>query len=229
MRKNFLVEVSTKQSNVTGSENLLRFKDKFNQENLVLVDCGMLQENNINTFSKENVDFNFDLQGLRAVFITHGHNDHVGKLPILVKEGYCGKIYMSKETALFLENVLLDNIKIHREEAKKQNKKPLYDEADIEKVISLIEPVEYKKEYKIALKGVNVEFAFYRNNHILGASSIWLRVCKKFEKISFFFSGDYNKSNELFKKEVHTPKRAIKEKKYKYSAGKHLWSYEKKP
>ena len=212
MRKNFLVEVSTKQSNVTGSENLLRFKDKFNQENLVLVDCGMLQENNINTFSKENVDFNFDLQGLRAVFITHGHNDHVGKLPILVKEGYCGKIYMSKETALFLENVLLDNIKIHREEAKKQNKKPLYDEADIEKVISLIEPVEYKKEYKIALKGVNVEFAFYRNNHILGASSIWLRVCKKFEKISFFFSGDYNKSNELFKKEVHTPKRAIKEK-----------------
>ena len=212
MKKNFWVELSTKQMNVTGSENLLRLRDKFEQENLLLVDCGMLQEVGVNTFSKENVDFNFDVKNIKGVFITHGHNDHVGKLPFLVKEGYCGKIYMSKETALFLENVLLDNLKIHREESKKQNRRPLYDEADIEKVLSLIEPVEYKKEYKMYLKGVNVEFAFCRNNHILGASSIWLRIGKKFEKISFFFSGDYNKSNELLQKDIHLPKKAIKDK-----------------
>ena len=212
MRKNFLVEVSTKQSNVTGSENLLRFKDKFDQENLILVDCGMLQEISINTFSKENVDFNFDVKNIKGVFITHAHNDHVGKIPILIKTGYNGKIYMSKETALFVENVLLDNLKIHREEAKKMNKKPLYDEDDIEKILSLIEPVEYKKSYKISCNGINLEFEYYRNNHILGASSIWLRIGKRFEKVSFFFSGDYNKSNELLTKEVHLPKKAIKDK-----------------
>lgn len=212
MKKNFLVEVSTKQSNVTGSENLLRFRDKYEQENLLLIDCGMLQETNISTFSKENVDFNFDLQGLRAVLITHAHNDHVGKLPLLIKVGYNGKIYMSKETSLFLENVLLDNLKIHREEAKKLNKKPLYDEEIIEKVISLVETVEYKKSYKINCDGINIEFEYYRNNHILGASSIWLRIGKRFEKISFFFSGDYNKSNELLKKEVNAPKKAMKDK-----------------
>ena len=212
MKKNFLVEVSTKQSNVTGSENLLRFRDKYEQENLLLIDCGMLQELNINTFSKENVDFNFDVKKLRGVLITHAHNDHVGKLPCLIKQGYEGKIYMSKETALFIENVLLDNLKIHREEAKKLNKKPLYDEEIIEKVISSVETVEYKKSYKISCNGINIEFEYYRNNHILGASSIWLRIGKRFKKISFFFSGDYNKSNELLKKEVHLPKKAIKDK-----------------
>lgn len=213
MKKKFLVElVANKQMNVTGSENLLRFKDKFDQENVVLVDCGMLQEVGVNTFSKENVDFNFYVECLRAVFITHAHNDHVGKLPCLIKAGYQGKIYMSKETSLFIENVLLDNLKIHREEAKKLNKKPLYDEEIIEKVISLVETVEYKKSYKINCDGVNVEFAFYRNNHILGASTIWLSVCKRFEKINFVFSGDYNVSNELLKKDIHIPKRAIKEK-----------------
>ena len=213
MKKKFLVELlANKQMNVTGSENLLRFKDKFDQENVVLVDCGMLQEVGVNTFSKENVDFNFYVECLRAVFITHAHNDHVGKLPCLIKAGYQGKIYMSKETSLFIENVLLDNLKIHREEAKKLNKKPLYDEEIIEKVISLVETVEYKKSYKINCDGVNVEFAFYRNNHILGASTIWLRVCKRFEKINFVFSGDYNVSNELLKKDIHIPKRAIKEK-----------------
>ena len=212
MKKNFLVEITTKQNNVTGSENVLRFKDKFEQENLILIDCGMLQEVDINTFSKENVDFNFDIKKLKGVLITHAHNDHVGKLPLLIKAGYNSKIYMSKETSLFIENVLNDNLKIHREEAKKMNKKPLYDETNIEKVLSLIEPVEYKKSYKISCNGINIEFEYYTNNHILGASRIWLRLGKKFEKISFFFSGDYNKSNELLKKEVHLPKKAIKDK-----------------
>ena len=88
MKKKFLVElVANKQMNVTGSENLLRFKDKFDQENVVLVDCGMLQEVGVNTFSKENVDFNFDVKNIKGVFITHAHNDHVRKLPLLIKAG----------------------------------------------------------------------------------------------------------------------------------------------
>ena len=217
-RKNdFLVELSTKQMNVTGSENLLRFNDRDNKPNLVLIDCGMLQEVNVNTFSKENVDFNFDVKNVKAVFITHAHNDHVGKLPFLIRAGYEGKIYMSKETALFLENVLIDNLKIHREEAKKLNKKPLYDETDIEKVISLIEPVEYKQIYGISLEGIQVLYSFYRNNHIVGASTIWLKIIKENEKqlnekISFLFSGDYNTANQLLKKDIQVPKRAIYDK-----------------
>ena len=105
-RKNdFLVELTTKQREVTGSENLLRFNDRDNKQNLLLIDCGMLQEINVNTFSIENCIFDFNVKHLKGVFITHAHNDHVGKLPFLIKEGYEGKIYMSKETALFLENV----------------------------------------------------------------------------------------------------------------------------
>ena len=211
--KAFMVELTTKQVTVTGSENLLRFKDKFNQESLVLVDCGVIQENNVNTFSKENVDFNFKIQNLRAVFITHAHNDHIGKLPLIIKAGYDGKIYMSKATSLFIENVLLDNLKIHREEAKKLNKKPLYDEGEIQKVIDLLEPIEYKKSYKLNFDGVNVDFYFYRNNHILGASSIYVKIGYKFNQINYLFTGDYNVANELLNKKVDLPKRAIQARK----------------
>lgn len=212
-KKDFLVELTTKQMNVTGSENLLRFTGKFEQENLLLIDCGMLQELNINSFSKENTDFQFDIKNVRAVFITHTHNDHIGKLPLLIKAGYNGKIYMSKETSLFIENVLNDNLKIHREEAKKLNKKPLYDEDIIEEVISLVETIEYKKSYKINCDGVNVEFVYYRNNHILGSSTIYIKMGYKLNKIHYLFSGDYNLANELLNKKVHSPKKAIQARK----------------
>ena len=66
--------------------------------------------------------------------------------------------------------------------------------------------------YKISYNGVNVEFTLYRNNHILGASSIWLKIGRRFEKVSFFFSGDYNTSNELLQKDVHVPKKALNDK-----------------
>ena len=35
MKKKFVVELATKQMDVTGSENVLRFKDKFNEENVI--------------------------------------------------------------------------------------------------------------------------------------------------------------------------------------------------
>ena len=49
--KDFIVELTTKQITVTGSENILRFKDKHDEEICILVDCRMLQELNINSMS----------------------------------------------------------------------------------------------------------------------------------------------------------------------------------
>ncbi len=72
--------------NVTGSRHLLEANGA-----RILVDCGLYQERQ---FRDRNWDpFPISPKSINAVLLTHGHLDHCGLLPKLVKEGFNGKIY----------------------------------------------------------------------------------------------------------------------------------------
>ena len=65
---------------VTGSCHLLQLQNGIN----ILIDCGMFQglgeERNYEPFGFDPVEVDF-------LLVTHGHLDHVGRMPKLVKEG----------------------------------------------------------------------------------------------------------------------------------------------
>ncbi len=63
----------------------------------IAIDCGLEQGG---MFCEEhNWDpFPYPLSDLSAVFVTHAHIDHTGKLPKLVKDGYRGPIYATPPT-----------------------------------------------------------------------------------------------------------------------------------
>ncbi|MBF0914063.1 MBL fold metallo-hydrolase, partial [Candidatus Gracilibacteria bacterium] len=56
---------------------------------------------------------------LDFVVLTHAHMDHSGKLPLLVKNGYNGPIYTTKLTGLQTREMLLDSVKIMKNELDK--------------------------------------------------------------------------------------------------------------
>ncbi|WP_455717472.1 MBL fold metallo-hydrolase [Anaerosporobacter sp.] len=64
------------------------------REYSLLVDCGTMQgsEDPNPYLSKEQI------AKIRYVFLTHSHKDHVGSLEWLYQQGFCGKVYLSKET-----------------------------------------------------------------------------------------------------------------------------------
>ena len=208
--KSLKVEITTDQRTVTGSSNLLSVKNQ-GEENLILVDYGINPEKSL--FDEINSKVNFDVTKLKAIFFTHVHADHVAKIPILYKNGYRRKIFLTKESSILLEDILRDNLKIMLEEAK--NKKiPIYGEEDIEKVLKNTEVVEYKKENILKIsEDLVIEYLFYRNNHILGASSIFLSIKRNIEKVNVLFSGDWNNKCNLLRKENHVLKKAISDKK----------------
>ncbi len=184
--------------NVTGSSHLVDINGA-----KVLIDCGFFQERQLQGRNWE--PFAFDPASLDAVALTHGHLDHCGLLPRLVREGFKGTIYATSATADIAEIVMRDAAHIQAEDAafkKRRHQKegkvskygydPLFTAQDVDRVIPLIEKVEFRSRCKIS-QGVNLEFS--KAGHILGAASVRITAERHGKERSVVFSGDIGRPN----------------------------------
>jgi len=123
----------------------------------VLVDCGMFQ-GSPNESIRNRVPFGFDPAELDVVLLTHAHLDHCGRLPVLVKGGYAGKIHATAGTCELASLVLLDSGHLHEEFAKREarweKRHPDLVEADDRK-----EAEEYQAAVDLAAAGGSEEGA----------------------------------------------------------------------
>ncbi|MBC6445840.1 MBL fold metallo-hydrolase RNA specificity domain-containing protein [Actinokineospora xionganensis] len=171
---------------VTGSKFLVRSGDS-----RVLVDCGLFQ--GLAPLRRRNWQRPpVDVTELDAVVLTHAHLDHCGYLPVLVREGWRGPVYVTPGTAALVEIVLRDSAHLLMEEAAHANTHgwskhrpalPLYDDRDAERALSCLRVVDFGTPTTIA-EGVELEFG--EAGHILG--SAWARL--ELGGRSAVFSGD---------------------------------------
>ncbi|MDX1334045.1 MAG: MBL fold metallo-hydrolase, partial [Robiginitalea sp.] len=179
---------------VTGSKYLLEFDGR-----RILVDCGMFQ--GLKSRRVHNWEpWPVAPSSLEAVLITHGHLDHVGMLPRLVRDGFQGPVFGTTPSLEVARIVLEDSAKIHMEEAQRAREEgyskhekplPLYTLDDARLAISRFQAVP-RDAWHGELEGI--AFRFRYNGHILGASFIELEISGK----HFVFSGDVGRpSDEL--------------------------------
>ncbi len=79
----------------------------------VLVDCGLFQ-GEADLPEKNVVPKGLDVSKLDAVVLTHAHNDHTGRLPLLVKAGYKNEIYGTAPTAQLTRLILRTQLTCRR-------------------------------------------------------------------------------------------------------------------
>lgn len=148
----------------------------------ILIDCGLFQGGR-DARKMNQQSFPYQPKEIEAVFITHAHIDHIGRLPRLVKDGFRGKIFATEPTKDFARIMLFDVEEIQQEIAKSSGRPSFFNRADVEKTLELFQAVNYQK--KITLNK-EISFCFQEAGHILGSAIIEIWA----EDRKIVFSGD---------------------------------------
>lgn len=173
---------------VTGSCHCLEVCGK-----RILVDCGLQQ-------GRDEIDDNklpFHPGEIDYVFATHAHIDHTGRMPLLYKQGYTGKIHATRLTARLMDIMLLDSAHIQESDALYANQKgkragrpmvePLYTTEDAQLALNQLEVHDYEQPFQLC-PGITARFV--DAGHLLGSSFVEFTVTEDGETRTIVFSGD---------------------------------------
>lgn len=188
---------------VTGSKTLVESNGV-----RILIDCGQFQ--GIKPLRELNwaplpilpstIDF---------VLLTHGHLDHSGWLPLLVNQGFKGKIYCTSPTVAVAKLILLDSAKIQEEDARRANEEgyskheiaqPLYTVKQAEQVFPLFRVIKTNESIPL---DAEIAAVYSNAGHIIGACTIELQLENKI----LVFSGDIGRDNDVLMYAPTKPKR----------------------
>lgn len=184
---------------VTGSKHLIEIG-----EYRVLLDCGQFQGHRREA-RKLNSALPFEAASLDAVILSHGHLDHCGMLPLLVKGGYQGKIYATSATHDVAGWILRDAAHIQEQDADFMNRHlvegaaeavPLFTAEDVAPTMARFTPVPYVRDsrewFTIA---PNLHLKFYDAGHILGSAVTVLEGVEQGKPVRVAYSGDLGRWN----------------------------------
>ncbi|MFK8077395.1 MAG: MBL fold metallo-hydrolase RNA specificity domain-containing protein [Granulosicoccus sp.] len=176
---------------VTGSCHLIELGNT-----KILLDCGLIQGRKKDELRNHD-GFPFNPAELDAVVLSHAHIDHCGRLPMLIDQGFTGKIHTHVATCDLVQILLKDSAHLNARDVEYRNKrrrrsgkpllKPLYDQSDVENTMDRLEALEYETPREIA-NGVSIRL--FDAGHILGSSMVELTLTDGQNTRTVVFSGD---------------------------------------
>ena len=211
---------------VTGSSHCLEINGK-----KILVDCGLQQgrdemDNRYLAFAPGSIDI---------LLVTHAHIDHTGRIPLLVKNGFHGRILTTRVTADLMKIMLLDSAHIQDSDAEYENRKgqragrehvePLYTEQDALDVFKYVTTCEYEETVELC-EGVRAVFT--DAGHLLGSASITLELEENGVHKTLVFSGDIGNVDQPIIRDPKLLKKAdyvVMESTYGDRNHTEVWSY----
>lgn len=175
---------------VTGSCHLLEVG-----AHRMLLDCGIFQGRGQR--DRNLPPFPFDPRQIDSLLVSHAHLDHIGRIPLLRKHGFRGRIYSTRATYELARISMLDSARILDSDATRANRKrrtgepmvePMFDEQDVFEIIDLWNDfVDYDTPTEI---NDAVQLSLHDAGHILGSAFMNFDIEVGEQRKKLLFSGD---------------------------------------
>jgi KH/beta-lactamase-domain protein len=164
-------------------------------ESRVLLDAGI----DVSTFGQEAFPHletpEFNINELDAVIVTHAHLDHCGMIPWLFKMGYTGPVYATAPTRDIMALMLLDFIKI----AKNEGKDPLFTVDDVKNMVLHTITLNYEEVTDVT---PDVRLTMYNAGHTLGSAMAHLHIGNGLHNL--LYTGDVKYANSFLLEAANT-------------------------
>ncbi|MDP2933046.1 MAG: MBL fold metallo-hydrolase [bacterium] len=185
--------------NVTGSKHLIE-----SEECRILLDCGLHQGKRQKAYALSRT-LPFNASDITATILSHAHADHCGMLPLLVKNGYSGKIFATPATVDIARLIMLDSAKLqqhdylHMQGRAAANEKilpPLYTSKDVDEACMHFEPLPYAHTTQTWQQlNPRCRFKFYDAGHILGSAVTVVQCDENRDTKTLAYTGDLGNTN----------------------------------
>ncbi len=177
---------------VTGSCHILRVGDQ-----TVLLDCGLIQGSRKDE-ARNHDPFPFEASAIDAVVLSHAHLDHCGRLPLLVRRGFRGPIFVHEAAVELIAILLADAAHLEERDAAYQSRKtgkkvkPLFTHEDGAAVMRQLEGRKYRQQFPVV---PGIEVCYRDAGHILGSCAVEVFASEQGRERKLVFSGDLGQYN----------------------------------
>ena len=152
----------------------------------LLVDCGQFQgDDDLEQLNRAR--FRFHPPAIDALVLTHAHIDHVGRAPLLVSQGFRGRVLCTRATAALVSIMWRDGLKIAKEDARRGGTPAPYGEREVRELEQSIEMLRYGQERRV---GPGASVTLSDAGHILGSAHAAVHLEADGRRVLFGVSGD---------------------------------------
>ena len=156
----FYADAYFRHSGVTGSCILNSVHWPSGRNVRFIVDAGAAQ--GIDNKGFYNLYFPYNTEKISFAILTHGHHDHQGMLPVVIRQGFRGPIFCHYATSTLMNISLYDSCRIEDS----YTGEPLCSQNEVEKTLDKLVGCCYKRILK---PDKNIRVVFYTNGHLVGA------------------------------------------------------------